>query len=66
MKQFAIGQQIKYRNGSMSIYTGKVMSVKNNGNDAVVLDTTDKAAVELWNAGYAVGADVNISQIEVN
>ena len=55
----AIGQEIKYTNGNLSVYSGKI--VKITGKNLVVID--DSATMELWNAGFAVGSCITESQI---
>lgn len=55
-----IGQTINYTNGQPSVYTGKI--VKITGEQLVVI--SDEAGMRLWNAGYAVGDCIHISQIK--
>lgn len=62
MKKYTIGQVVNYTNGSLSIYTGVIVSITNNGNQLVVID--GKAGMELWNAGYAVGSCIHPNQIK--
>jgi hypothetical protein len=62
MNTYKIGQEVNYSNGNPSIYTGTIVSINNNGNQLVIID--DKAGMELFNAGYAVGSCIHPSQIK--
>lgn len=57
----AIGSIVKYQNGGPAIYTGQVMA--NANGHLTVIDPTNAAAMELWNAGFAVGSYISITQV---
>ena len=56
---FKIGQRINYKNGNLSIYNGEIVKIKEH--TLIVID--DKAGMELWNAGYAVGSEISFNQV---
>lgn len=63
ISNFNIGQKVSYTNGCPSIYTGIIVAVKPN--ELVILGENQKGADwQLWNAGYAVGACIQPSQIK--
>jgi small-conductance mechanosensitive channel len=57
---FKIGQVINYRNGSNSIYTGTIVKITDRPT-LIVID--DKAGMQLFNAGFAVGSEISVNQI---
>jgi hypothetical protein len=59
MKKFKIGQLVNYKNGSISIYTGKIVKVK----DTTLIIIDSEAGMQLWDAGHAVGSEISINQI---
>jgi len=60
MQTLSINQIVTYtQNGT---HTGTVKQVRHN-NYYVIIDNNNPAQLELWDAGYAVGADIHISQI---
>jgi len=52
---------VNYVNGSETIYTGTVKKVSEN--EIVIIDHTDAASVELWNAGFSIGHCIAPSQL---
>ena len=59
MANFEIGQEVKDTNGNPSIHRGNI--VKIIGRQLVIIG--DEAGMQLWNAGYAVGDCIDVSQI---
>ena len=57
---FKVGERVNYSNGNLSIYNGEIVKIKDNS--LVVID--DKAEMELWNAGYAVGSEIAFNQVK--
>ena len=58
--KFTQGQVIKYR-VCASVYVGTIVKVKNNS--LVIIDHTDKAAVELHLSGVALGDEIAFNQV---
>jgi hypothetical protein len=58
---YTIGQKVNYSNGNPSVYTGQIVDIKDNGKQLVIVD--DAAALQLWNAGFAVGSCISPNQI---
>lgn len=57
-----INDLVKYTNGNPTVCTGKIVRCE-VPNYYTVIDPNDEAEVILWNAGYAVGSFIHISQI---
>jgi hypothetical protein len=60
--KFNIGQVVNYSNGSLSIYTGKVVKVK----EKTIIVVSSEAGLELWNAGFSVGSEITFNQVKIN
>ena len=58
-KTFKIGQVVNYKNGGLSVYTGKIVKIKEN--TLVVID--DLSGMELFNSGYSVGDEITFNQL---
>jgi hypothetical protein len=58
-KKLFVGQTVDYKQCA-SLYRGVI--VKITGEYLTIID--DDAGMELWNAGYAVGAYVHVSQLD--
>ena len=58
---YQIGQVVNYSNGGLSVYTGTIVKVLDNGQQLVIID--DEAGMQLFNAGIACGSCVHPSQI---
>lgn len=61
--KFNVGQAVKYQNGNPSIYTGIIVSVRPFGKTFSYVIIDDAAGMKLRNAGYAIGSDIQESQI---
>jgi len=59
---YTLNQTVNYTNGSETVYTGNIVKVVSD-NQLVVIDPTDTAGMELFNAGYAIGDCISPSQI---
>ena len=57
---FKVGERVNYSNGNLSIYNGEIVKIKDKS--LIVID--DKAGMELWNAGYAVGSEIAFNQVK--
>jgi hypothetical protein len=55
---FKIGQVVTYKVCS-SIYTGEIVKIKDK--TLIVIDCAE--GMHLWNAGYAVGSEITINQV---
>jgi len=58
MENFKVGQIIKYKNGSLSIYTGKIVKITTS-----TLIVVDNEGMDLYNSGYSVGSEICFSQV---
>ena len=56
-----IGKLVNYTNGSSTIYSGVIVKIKEK--TVITIDEGDKAAMELWNAGYRIGAEISLNQL---
>ena len=52
---------VNYTNGGKQVQTGIVKKLKSK--DYFLIVNNDSAAIELYNAGYAIGDEIHISQI---
>lgn len=57
---YKIGQEVNYSNGNPSIYTGKIVKIKEK--TLIVID--DDYGMELWKAGCAVGSEITFNQVK--
>lgn len=58
MENFKVGQIVNYKNGSLSIYTGKIVKITTS-----TLIVVDNKGMDLYNAGYSVGSEICFSQV---
>jgi hypothetical protein len=57
-----IGKLVNYTNGNSTIYSGVIVKIKEK--TVITIDEGDKAAMELWNAGYRIGAEISLNQLK--